>query len=269
MLGFGAGMSTQEVHSKSWSKTEDHAVSFGLTVPAGEGRLVTETTTESSTDTVYESKIQARGTVGIYVDPAWYKPNEIYYFEQIENVFPDKFAVSKIIRTAIDTSVNTTITKIEGPKGSNGKAIKGDIITYGGENTRSLSGLQDFSYLHPQIGFALKPKEPNTKLKLPRVTPARQTLRFDFDRPEDPIPPEDRATKTKQFRTKLSLKIKRNLVPPGISEPIYIPDEDAPDEARITVEWDQDKMSRVNLQLTEIAAANLVDWEGKYWLHFS
>ncbi|KAF2111793.1 hypothetical protein BDV96DRAFT_178804 [Lophiotrema nucula] len=130
MIGFSATMSTTDVKNKSWSKSEQHSTSFPVTVPGHEGRLVTEVTTETSETTVYEANIGVENAVGIEVDPAWYKPNEYYWFYDIQSVFPNYSSSSKINRAGIDTDVDTAVSKVLPPGDANGEPIKDDILAF-------------------------------------------------------------------------------------------------------------------------------------------
>lgn len=116
MMGFTSSQSANEVKSRSTSTTETRGVSFNVDVPAGEGRIVSTVTTQTSTDNVFKALLGVQGTVGIEVDPAWYLPNRHWWIYDIEKVFPNATASREIIRSRIDTKVDNIIRKIDGHK---------------------------------------------------------------------------------------------------------------------------------------------------------
>jgi hypothetical protein len=76
LVGFNVVMSAEDLKSKSKTLTEARDISIPLTVPAHEGRVVSVKTTIASTDTFHEASLRAEGTVGIEVNPGWWRPNE-------------------------------------------------------------------------------------------------------------------------------------------------------------------------------------------------
>jgi hypothetical protein len=112
MAGFNASMSAEEVQKKSKTMVDKRESSFPVIVPAGEGRLVEEKTTVTSVATLYEATLRAEGTVGIEVEPAWYKVNVHYWYNNIEDAFPNAEATSRIARNSISTAIGTKILKM-------------------------------------------------------------------------------------------------------------------------------------------------------------
>ena len=269
MIGFNATMSSSEVRSKSWSKSEQHQVSFPVTVPAHEGRLVKETTTETSVTFVEEARIGVQNAVGIEVDPAWYKPNIFCWFYNIQYVFPNKWASSYINRSVIDTSIDTSINKLLPSGDGNKDPVQGDIVDFSGQTIKKMEGLAPSPELHPEIGIGLGPQEPGPGPKVPHLISAKQNLTLDFDLGTGSVPVQKRADKTRTFWLRLGLELQKVLVPPGMGTITFIPSSQAPTTAKITVTYDSDKMKKLDLQNKIVAAARAINWEGRYDLHFS
>jgi hypothetical protein len=124
MAGFNASMSAEQIKNKSDSVVDNRERAHSLIVPAGEGRLVEEKTTVTSVATLYEAALRAEGTVGIVVDPAWYKPNDHYIIYNIEDAFPNAEATSRIARISISTATEQKISKMPKLAGVKPKVLK-------------------------------------------------------------------------------------------------------------------------------------------------
>ncbi|KAG8917309.1 hypothetical protein FRC00_013788 [Tulasnella sp. 408] len=112
LRGFTAVESANEVKSRSTSTDETHKVSIDIDVPAGEGRNVSIRTTQRSTEYVYRALLGVKGTVGIEVDPAWYQRNQYWWIYPAECAFPNASVSREIVKTYIETNVETLIREI-------------------------------------------------------------------------------------------------------------------------------------------------------------
>ena len=271
MIGFSATMSSTDVKSKSWSKSDQHSTSFPVVVPPHEGRLVTELSTETSETTVWEAQIGVENAVGIRVDPAWYKPDEYYWFYDIQYVFPNNYASSRINRAALDTDVDTTVSKIVSQGDGKEKPIEDEILTFESHVAKQSSDLESLPEPGPKIGKAFKYKETSPGPKVPIIgAQARLGVTVVFNVP-DPVKSERRVydAVTLKWNIYYDTQVRPALIPPGVSAPTFSPDRQNPETARITVTYDDQRITRLALQLRIIAAAKKVNWQGLYRLQFN
>ena len=271
MAGFSPTISSTEVKSKSWSKTDQHTTSFPIVVPPHEGRMVTELTTETSETNVWEAQVGVQNAVGIRVDPAWYKPDEYYWFYEIQYIFPNNYASSRINRAAIDTDVDTTVSKLLPPGDEKEEPIEDEILTFESHVAKQRSDFGSIPKLGPKIGMAFKYKETSPGPKVPIIgAQARLGLTIDFNVLR-PIQLERRALDAVSLKWNIhhDAQVGPALISPGVSVPSFIPDRKAPDTAKMTITYDDQKLTRLKLQQRIIAEARSVNWQGLYKLHFS
>ncbi|KIO32008.1 hypothetical protein M407DRAFT_216521 [Tulasnella calospora MUT 4182] len=257
-IKFTATETEADIQSSSSSQTESRHFPFTLDVPAGEGRIICSTTTQTSTDTVFRAVIGVQGTVGIEINPAWYRPNYYKYIHKIEDVFPHATAKSEIIRSHLDTKVDTIIRKAD-------KREAGDIIEY--RSPISPERIIDAAPLTNNIGDWL-----NRSLMHGSPAPADftcdVTVRIDF-RNEDPIP----VNKRDVIVQALILGIQSSIQPQGcigsIEGATWKPDREAHEQGIFCIPFDPTRISRNNLILEFLKTASGLAWNGPHVIHFT
>ncbi|KIO32009.1 hypothetical protein M407DRAFT_4728 [Tulasnella calospora MUT 4182] len=258
MMGFNATQSAAEVKSRSYSRTETRGVSFAVDVPAGEGRIVSAATTQTSTDNVFRALIGVQGTVGIEVDPAWYLPNHYWWFYNIENVFPDASTKSEIIRSRIDTKVDNIIRKLDHHKA-------GEILEY--HNLISPEPTLGIALLTDNVGCEM---DVPLELDSPALSAFTGTLTVHVDfRGTQPIAVERRAL----ILQTLAVRVQSRIQPLGCIGFIGIinwqPDLHAKEQATFRIPFDPTRIDRNNLTLQFLQAANSVAWGGSHLITFT
>ncbi|KAE9400513.1 hypothetical protein BT96DRAFT_1096989 [Gymnopus androsaceus JB14] len=286
MLGFNAGMSASEVKSKSYSKTVAHAVSFGVEVPPGEGRIVTETTTTTRVPKVYRASIGVRGAVGVIIDPGFWYPNVYWKFHNIE-VIPDLFylvATSEITLASIDTAVDTEIKKID----LKGEAF--DFVGHTGYGTVGSDGLtvlsiesledmsvseepdtvSDDSRLKPNENLGMTISRPGTPN--PDVIPASFTgnvhVTIDGFDGKPTIPARDRPRKVQQMNQQFILDVMTSSPPNAVANIQGVLWDPAKSVCRYTIRYDPAKITRITLLDKYVHTSRKISWGGAHMIHF-
>ena len=264
-------MSSQQVHNKSTSKTTERQVSFPLTVPAGEGRKVAETTTVSSVDTIYQARIGATNTVGIQTHIAWDQPEHYYFFYDISLVFCGNVATAQITDSTIATTVDTVITKIPPPGDGEDKSEKGELVAFESERPGSFPPEKLPLHLRNKVGIAVKRKKPVNPPKSSLQRKGTQGLKLMFNTSQPAVPADERDSKTTDFRTEIlgDFNLNHALIPPYLTTVKYLPNSLNPDSASFAVIYNSDVITKINLRHEIIHHAGQVNWGGKYFLEFT
>lgn len=260
-------MTSTEVHSKSWSKTEGRDINFPLTVPAMEGRRVTESTVETSVDVVYEAQVGVQNTVGIEVDPAWYKPNVRYWLYNVEQVFYNHFATSRIVRSAIDTTVSTTISKLSPPAETAREAIEGSILSYTNHAHKPIETSEELPDLLPEVGIEIVPKASINKPHQAPLVAREARMIFTFEPVRgNPIPVAMRAPAVEQFRRNLlgDPTLQPGLRAPGVTQPVFSPHRNAPASATLQILYQDNVITQQQVNAAILRAGSAVNWGGTY-----
>jgi hypothetical protein len=240
-------MSSSDVSSKSVSTTVSHSVSFPVTVPAGEGRLVDEKTTPSTVTTTFEASIGVKNCVGIWIDTPWYEPNECIWFVNIEQVFPWLTAKSRINVGAVDTTQDTIITKVTKP--NNGPKLL-EPLTLSSEVFQGHSPQVDAAFLRTVKSVLGKPKKTD-----PRDYPGTVHITITFGT----VSVDDRPICASQFKMKII-----NIVHTGIMTPspiIYTPPETGA-TAKFFIRFDPAVITQQALKTDVLTAASETNWRG-------
>ena len=269
MFGIGASLSESEVRAKSWSKSDSRTIDFEVQVPAHEGRLVNETTTQFSATTVYEARVGVIHAMGIEVDPAWYKENVYWYFLDAEYVFSENYASSRVDRSIIGTNIDTTINTLRPPGASENADLGRVLSNFSIQTATSQERPELLSKPESEIGISFGLQNGSESSN---VLPRRENLLLDFDKSYKPVPIQERAQKTQQFRLRLALELQTKgvpLAPPGVSSVIFVPSYQAPTTARLSVTYDSARTTRLDVQNEILSVFRAINWDGKLDLHFS
>jgi hypothetical protein len=255
LAGFSATLSGEDVKRKSKSVTETHNTHFPLTVPAGEGRIVDEKTTVTSTTIVFESGLFTGGTVGIEVDPGDWEANIFYFFYEIASEFPDAVATSRISRFSLKTDISVTILQLR--KKTDEK--KAEIVEYhSSDSDIAAIGFED-------IGIAVSPTEAVKASSPGQISPflVNMKIRVQFAGVKPEVPLEKRQVGTEKFRAHIAL----NVHP--IGKPSAINYTSNFGSASFSIPYNPQQISNADLGAAVIKQAQGVQWGGKYTINFS
>ena len=270
MVGFDATMSSEDVKKRSKTETVTRDVHFPLTVPAGEGRTVEETTIVSSIATEYSSAITVKGTVGIEIDPGFWTPNYYLWFDKIEVAFPDAEAISRISRISINTDIGTKILTLPKQLEGNEKEA-GTLVEYHSLKTDfdavATAGLVGFDSegldIVPHIAPGIVVSTLSMKSTPPGPSPfiASMNLRIQFAGENPEVPLKKRLDGMERFRALIVI----NVHPIGNPTPIIYAANFA--SASFSIPYDPQQIK--DLGEAVINQAHDVNWGGKYAIYFS
>jgi hypothetical protein len=259
MLGMNASMSKQDVQNKSVSTSVSHSVGFTVPCPAYAGRLVTETTTETSAETIYESKVGPTGTVCLAVR----KPNMYYIFYHIEDIFPELYDVGRIICTTIDTQIETSIYNLDPPVSKGEKPRLGHGVSH-------LTHRTPRTPTHPKLGLhsileesaaVLIPSHTHPKLG---AYNGELSMRLQFSNVTNPVPVDKRVQLATQFRLRLTndADVQHAVGVGQLPQWTYVPGG-KPDYAMMTMWYDTEVVANMmTLAQTIRTIAMAVPWGG-------
>jgi hypothetical protein len=259
-------MSAEQVKSKSKTVIDNRESSFPVTVPAGEGRLIDEKTTVTSVTTLYEAALRAEGSVGIEVDPAWYKPNVYYWYYNIENVFPNAAATSRIALSSTNTAIDIKVLKM--PKRGDEEA---EIESYRSFNSdTAVVGFDDPAV---SVSSTAKGTPPGPSPFLGSMNIEVQFVEKDLvvttlekrqsDEVDSVVPLEKRQAASETFRSLIGTRVQ----PIGNPSPItYAPNFVT---ASFSIPYDPHKVTIAKLGAEVINQAHGVEWGGRYTVYFS
>jgi hypothetical protein len=255
-------MTAEDVKSKSKTETVERDISFPLTVPAHEGRLVSVKTIIASTGTFYEANLRAEGTVGIEVDPGWWKPNEFHFFYNIDSVFPYAEARSRITCGLINTDIETKVIKAK-PTDVKGATDKKDaeILDY----------YLSFDFDQPaaalknpdNLGFAVSSDTKDSSAGPPTGTVFKYDelhIRVQFAGLSPEVPPQDRRPDMRVFWSRIEYSSDMKFLRPAGKVNFGSHD----DYAVFTLKYDSTKTTKSNLAMGVLKQSTGMKWgDGK------
>jgi hypothetical protein len=259
-------MSAEDVKNKSKTETEARDISFPLTVPAHEGRVVSVKTTVASTGIFYEAILRAEGTVGIEVDPGWWKPNTYYYFYNIELVFPYAEAKSRITCGLTNTDVETKVIEVKTTDANDANDKKdAEILEYyiPFDIDQPAAALKS----PDNLGFAISS---DAKDGPPQAGPPTGTflpvlrIRVQFAGVKPEVPPEKRRPGIKLFVGRLTYSDISFFRPPS---PVSYANKDI--SATFSLTYDAAAITKEKLKADVFKVAKLILWGGAVKLYFS
>lgn len=261
MIGFTATMSATDVANRSESKTTSKAIAFAVDVDAKSGKKVTETTTEYSTDTVWQAQIGVEGSVGIEIDPGWWKPNYHWWFYNIEAVFPNAVASSRILRSRLDTSVDTVISKLSPPQ-SDDRDIDEALEFRQHENTAS----DEMTPSMQNVGSSVATDD---FMQPPAMAVLSDHVKIDFTHQGQPVPVNTREPKVKAWKQKILIGVRPLGAIAGFLGPTqWTPNATAADVGTYTVPYESTKITRPQLRAQVIEFARQITWGGLFLITF-
>jgi hypothetical protein len=257
-------MTANDVKSRSKTATETYDISFPLTVPAHEGRIVSEKITVASTDAVYESALRAEGTVGIEVDPGS-TPNIYYFFYNIESIFPHAEATSRITRGSTNTDIEAKVVKMA--KSTDAKDATdtkdAEVLEYIPFNfdqpAAALESLEDLGFAVSSDG---QDSPPGSSTVLATLKTLKIRVQFAGVKPE--VPPDRRRAGIKTFRGKITWSDIPFHKPLGA---VTYATKDS--SASFSLTYDPTKISKEKVKAEVFKRSNTVQWKGKVKVYFS
>jgi hypothetical protein len=261
-------MTAEDVKSKSKTETEARDISFPLTVPAHEGRIVSVKTTVASTDTFYEASLRAEGAVGIEVDLGWTIGH--IFFNNIEFVFPYAEAKSRITCGLTYTDVDSE-TKIIEAKPTDAKDATDKLE----DDAEILEYYIPFDIDQPaaalkspdNLSFAISSdaKDGPPQAGTPTGTflsVLRIRVQFAGVKPE--VPPEKRRPGIKLFVGRLTFSDISFFRPPS---PVSYANKDI--SATFSLTYDATVITKEKLKVDVFKVAKQILWGGAVKLYFS
>ena len=265
-INISAGMSQQEAHNQSESKTVSHTVNFNVTCPAHRGKLVAETTTETASKTIFESRIGPKGTVCL----ATRDPNMYYIFFDINYIFPELYQVGRVVRTTVDTQIETSICDIARPQsgGTNQKILfgKGHKRTY---LTHRTACAISFSPTSASLPIPLSqsppvkddPNQPNFNAIL--------ATRLVFNVAGNPLPAgQARLTAATQFRNAIMNAVAAGTIH-GVGQITpwnFGPARNNPNWAQMDITYAEELVHEMDLEVGIRELTHHVNWGGHNYL---
>jgi hypothetical protein len=252
-------MSAEEVKHKSKTETDHRDNKFDLTVPAGEGRKVTEKTTVTSITTRYEGALRTEGSVGIEVNPGIWWSNVFWWYDNIEAVFPNAEATSHITRSSTNTNIDTKILKM--PKPTDGReARRMEYFRF------FTSDIAVVGFMGPGIAVSTIVKD-NPPHRSPFLASMKIEVRFSgvvgagVVGPEVPL--EIRRSNTEEFKALILTNVH------AIGNPGAITYASKFGSASFFIPYDPQKITYVELGEAVIKQAHGIRWRGHYMIYFS
>ena len=256
-------MSAEDVKHKSKSVTETRDIHFPLTVPAGERRTVDEKTTVTSVATIYEAAIRAQGSVGIEVNPGWWTPNIYIWYYNIEYLFPNAEAASRISRSSTNTAIDTKVLKMPKHLGGDEK-VAGILVEYHSFNSDieavGAVGFDGFDSEGPGIAVsstqAVKSSPPG-----PSPFVASMKIRVQFAGMNPEVPLEKRLDGMERLRALIAMNVHHIGNPTAISYAYNFA------FASFSIPYDPQQIEELGVAV--INEAHGIHWGGKYAIYFS
>jgi hypothetical protein len=245
-------MSGEDVKHKSKTVVETRQVNFPLIVPSGEGRMVNEKTTVTSITTLFEAALRTEGSVGIEVDPGFFTPNFYWWYYNIEDVFPNAEATSRIARSSTNTNIDTKVLNI--PKQADGK--EAEIVEYHSFN----SDIAAVGFKGPGIAVSSTAKD-SPPGPSPFLASMKIEVQFAEVKPE--VPAENRQGDIEELKALILTKVHAIGNPSAIS---YAPNFAS---ASFSISYNPQQITKAELGAAVINQAHGVQWRGQYAIYFS
>lgn len=241
----------------SESETKEHVVSFPLTVPAHMNYMVILETRVLSEDDIFESSLRVEGSVGIEVETGDFTPNTFYYFFNIEAVFPDAAATSRIMRCRTYTYANVSVFKAVMSTDAQDPSTKTDadmveFIPFAFEQAAAALEIPD------DVGIVFAPDD----IVYPSFVSTTLVIRFSGVPPPQ-VPLQYRRPKTEILRKRLQVSAIPFTRPLGNAT--YAP-QDA--SVRIRVNYDTTRIGLAQLRNAIINTAHQMQWGGNIQINF-